>query len=543
MIRFVLLTLCTVSAGVSLADSSVTVPWQEFSALYSAQLEEGFKDRQGTQAPEPIFTIEEASYRLTLDGAEVTGRIEVTGKVIRGKPEPIALFGRDLAVMGVELLEGGTLISDDTGYRFFTEGEVPFRLTVAVSMPVRIERGVRYIAFEVPNAINNNMEIDLPDGIELASAPGPRHADGRYYFSPRDELRLRIRDQAEALAEKRVNIDVFTVIALDGDRYILSAYFAPAHPINSPLIVTLNPDVRFRSTSLEPYRVTEEQHGALTVVLPAGWDQLFSIEYEIDATSDTAAVPLPRIADNRGREGEFQLLQPAYARLTIASAAVRDAIPVTRLPSVIQRFAGVEGRYLSAQTEEAIRIEIERFDAVGAAEIVLDAVRVSTSFTENGRALTVIGFTLPVEAGHSFELEAIPSVKIWSVTVNGKAVDLYTRRKDRWTIPLATGGPSKVELAYLAKVEKLGLQGRLSLTIPHTGLTAQRVNLTVALPARVELIALESDLRPANGDAWPRPPGIEGTPHYFSQLYYRGDALEAAIYYKEPIITAQGESS
>ncbi len=180
-------------------------------------------------------------------------------------------------------------------------------------------------------------------------------------------------------------------------------------------------------------------------------------------------------------------------------------------------------------------MELVRFQAVSTPEIVLDAIHFYTSFAENGSALAVLRLELPTETGSKLQLKPIPGAEIWSLTVNGQAKSLYTHEAGNWIIPLDQDQASVVELAYLQKGDKLGLKGSVSLNMPATGLTARRVNVAVALAERVQLIALEGDLDPTQGKQWPKVQGFTGTPYYFTRPFYRGESLNAAIYYKEPI--------
>jgi hypothetical protein len=105
-------------------------------------------------------------------------------------------------------------------------------------------------------------------------------------------------------------------------------------------------------------------------------------------------------------------------------------------------------------------------------------------------------------------------------------------------IPLDEGA-SVIELAYLQKGEKLGLEGRLNVMVPATGLAARKLNVAIALAERVELIAMEGGLEPTQGSGWPTVQGFAGKPYFFTRPFYRGDQLDAAIYYQEPLDTSE----
>jgi len=140
-------------------------------------------------------------------------------------------------------------------------------------------------------------------------------------------------------------------------------------------------------------------------------------------------------------------------------------------------------------------------------------------------------------------LNAIPDAQIWSLQVNGESRNLYTHEQGKWIIPLPENTASIVELSFLQSGQRLGLEGRLDLTLPATGLVARRVNLTIGLSSRLDLIAMDSDLDPAVEQGWPRVDGFTGVPYFFTRPFYRGAAVPVSIYYKEPIGAApEGQS-
>jgi hypothetical protein len=102
-------------------------------------------------------------------------------------------------------------------------------------------------------------------------------------------------------------------------------------------------------------------------------------------------------------------------------------------------------------------------------------------------------------------------------------------------VPLAGGEASAVELAYLRRGPKLGLQGRLEAPLPATGLPARNLHVAVVLPPRVELVSVEGDLAAAPGSAWEIPEAYAGRRHYFRRAFDRGEGASAAFLYKEPV--------
>lgn len=515
-------------AAASQAQNTVTVPWAEFKDLYTQQLESSLKKQLGVEAA-PLYTLDEADYQITLAENGASGRIALRGQALRGQPEPIALFGNELAVTGVQEAQGAALLSDGARYKLFIQNQEPFRLAFGVALAVQEDERSRFVALRAPAAVKNALHLTVPEGLRLIEEPGLHQADGSYFVAPGAELKIRF--ERSAATEAAPTVDTFSRIELQGAKLQLTAYFIPARATTAPLRVRLA-GAQTVGTSLKPSWIKDDGDGSWAITLPRDWREPFSLDFEIAANAP--AIALPRIDGNQGREGEFQIREPVEARITASAQGLQSGLPDSRLPPALRATAGVVGVY-ARLAEGALTLAIERFDAVSAPAMVLDAIHLYVSFSDNGAALSVLRLELPAQAGQKLEIKPIAGAEVWSLTVNGEPRSLYAQQSGQWVIPLAEGKDSVVELAYLQKGEKLGLKGRLEVAAPATGLAARRLNVAVALAERVELVAIEGDLEPAQGAHWPQVQGFTGRPYFFSQPFYRGAALNAAIFYKEPL--------
>jgi hypothetical protein len=201
--------------------------------------------------------------------------------------------------------------------------------------------------------------------------------------------------------------------------------------------------------------------------------------------------------------------------------------PPTRLLSI--GFEHVNQVIDGLVSEDTLLSEVDTPNAV------LDSVTFFASFAEDGAVLSAMHLVLPANEKNQLELNPIEGAEVWSLQVNDKPRALYESAAGMWVIPLDAKVESKVVLAYLTRGQKLGLEGRLDFSIPQTGLTARSVNLTVGLPERMHMLAMDSDLQPANGRDWPVFNSFSGRPHYFSKPFYRGQEFSASIIYQEPV--------
>jgi hypothetical protein len=283
--------------------------------------------------------------------------------------------------------------------------------------------------------------------------------------------------------------------------------------------------------------------GVTTVTLPADWQQTLVFQYDIPISAEPLSIHLPEIAANGGRENEFTIRRGIDTQLRIDAGVVDADIHPSRLPPRIAAQANTGETYYRLHDEQtALPLTIEPLVTVPSPERVLEAVYFTTRFTENGDQLSTLRVTLPAGAGDRLSMDAIPNAEIWSVTVNNVERRLYTDGADRWTVPLDPATPSTVAIAFLQQATRLGLEGRLNLTLPATGLTARAVHVAINLTDRVDLVAFDSDLDPSSSKAWPQRKNLHTKTYFFSRPFYRGQPIDASIYYKEPVNTEGTQS-
>lgn len=547
MLRIGMLVLCTLGFLVEAsalepqaADASqahINLPWSEFKQLYREQLRREWKQDNPAELS-PLTTLDHASYRLQIDSNGARGSLTLSGRVLRGKPEPLDLFKADLAITRLLASQGGSLLSDSSGYQFYFDGQSEFQLSCEITLPVQEDLRSPYISLAIPTAVQNSVKLELAADLTVIEAPGQAIEPQHYFFTPRQNLVVRF-DSTEVGSKAAPVIDSFSRFELLDSAYRVSSFFVPVREIEQPLQV-LFPQSRWLSSSLKRNWIKLGEDGVLAIDLPAGWKQPFSLDYELDSAQ--ATLQLPTIADNRGKEGAFQMLEPEAARITLLGDGLRRQLAPSRLSQTLRDFAALTKPFAQLPSANPLQVTIDRFDQVAAPPAVLDAVYLFSSYADNGSLLSVLRLEIPAQADQRLQIAAVADAEVWSLTVNGAARQLYGGSQRQWIIPLAAGH-SVVELSYWQKIDKLGLQGRLALQVPALGLAARRLNLIVGLSERVELLALEGDLEPGDGRKWKLPTNFNGKPYFFSQPFYRGEAVEAAIHYREPANVPGGQKS
>lgn len=273
--------------------------------------------------------------------------------------------------------------------------------------------------------------------------------------------------------------------------------------------------------------------GSIDIYAPSLGD--FSIEFDV-------SIPLDNYQSKPTLE--FGIPNSVRNELTLSSSDSLKLLKNSELHEVAGSYyfpptdmvrLGFEHTHISSTTNLS---EGDRLTEIETPESVLDSLHFSVSFTEDGSVLTAMSLDLPPIDDDHLALTPIADATIWSLHVNGQPRSLYRSQEDLWIIPLDGEIESKIEIAYLTANTPLALEGRLDFILPETGLTAQRVNVTLGLPKRIELLAMDSPLQAVSerlADKWSVYDSFSGEPHYFSSPFYQGQPIRSSIMYHEPV--------
>jgi hypothetical protein len=524
-------------AGSASGGESVTMPWEEFKRLYAESVRREVMKGLPEKEPPAVAAIEEAVYRLTVGAKSAAGRVLITGRALAGRPEPLRLLADDAVVAGIVALKGGTLLTGEGGLFLLPAANAEFQVELSLLAPVREDGRSKFVALRVPAAARNSLTVVLPAGARLLAHPGIAGADGVVHFASAGGLELRFEEQRQEPAPVAPEIDVLTRISLQGRKVLLAAHFQPARPVPGPLVVKLPAGAQCVGSSLKGSWVGPSGADALKLELPAGFAEGFALQCALERPGEDGdfAFALPAVEGNAGREGFFILEEPEDADVRVAGDGLAAGFGAARLPAALREEAGGRPSCLRLGPGGRVALSVRRFQAVKAPEVVLDSLSFFTAFEESGGALSVLRVKLPAGAGPRLAVRRVPGAEIWFLKVNGERKEVYSLDQESWIVPLARERDSEVELAFLRRGAKLGLQGRLEAVLPGTGLSARKLLFGVALPPRVDLVSVEGDLSPEKGDAGAAPAEFAGRRYHFSRSFYKGEELKAALGYKEPV--------
>ncbi len=535
-------SLLALALACTQADAdSATVPWSEFKQLYTEHIESTRrKDEDGKAGAPPGYTLRRAEMALHADGDTVTGEIAFAGETLSPPPVIVPLIGETTLVAGVRGETGGHVLRTADAVAFRSDTTGPFQVTLDVVLPVAREREMRSVEVPGPAALTNALRIDLPPGSRLTGAPGVPGPDGRRYLAAGRTQTIRYVSEQEAAAMPPA-IDIFTEITVHQHRLRLTSLLVPGQPLAHPFDLQLPAGARIVSSTLQDDWWRLRNDGRYRIDLPADLDRALEIVADLDApAARPLQVMLPRIRDNTGAEGNFTVREPVHTRVSFQGAGLAGNLPAEQLTGAIRERWPALMEFDHAG-EEPIAITLEPLPPVATAELVLDAVTFYAAYSEDGQVLTTLRMTVPATAGTRLRLKPAPGAQVWSVTVDGVRREMLVEDDRAWIVPLDGRSAAEVEIAMLSRHDRPALRGELNLTLPATGLSARTLYFGLALPKRLELASMDSDLAPEDPARLPHPEYFRGSTYLFTRSFYRGEAIPVALAYREPAAIAASQ--
>lgn len=520
-------------------DEGAGIPWSEFKALYRESLEREIRKQAIVEEGPQIHSLDQARYMLAIEQDLIRGEVLLSGRIISGLPAPIPLFDTQAVLTEIRSVTGGNVVcSAEGGVGFFPEEQChEFQVEATFLVRSREEHGSGILSLHIPLAVQNSLHLAIPPEYRLLKATGIPDEEGVYHFPAASALEVKYLDEQGAAAASVIEIDTLSRIRVLKDRFLISTACLPQRPTPGVLALRTPEGAEYIGSSLKASSVRELDGNQYELRIPPGEAQSFSIDFTVPVTPEdsVASFRLPCFQANTGQQGRFIVEEPDDGRVIVAAQGITEDLPAEKLGVALRAEIGGRRTYAKVAINEPITLTIKRFESIPAPPTVLDYLYCLCSFEENGNILSVLSMDLPPDAGSRLTLKSVPEGEIWSLAVNGEAQSMYLADQAQWVIPLKDGETSHVELAFLRKGPKLGLQGRLEVLVPDTGLPAKEIRVGVALPARIELLSMDGPVSSSAGEGWKLPGEPVGIPHFFCQSFYKGEGMTLAIAYKEPV--------
>lgn len=175
------------------------------------------------------------------------------------------------------------------------------------------------------------------------------------------------------------------------------------------------------------------------------------------------------------------------------------AVPAHRLGTWMRELLG-EAAFVTAEAAGTLELRTRWLPVVATAEALVGEAKAQLRLVDDGSMQTAVSWSIRHQAALVWQVEMPAKVDLLSCTVAGKPVKPVRREGGEleFTLP-APGeegkGGTAVVVNYVGKTEPLDpVSGRVSLELPRTGLFIERLDWTVSIPARFEVVAVEGNV-------------------------------------------------
>lgn len=500
------------------AEPAVTIPWAEFQQLYATQL------RPQRETPAPArFNIRQAHYAFnqkdTHTATKMTGSVKITGRWLTGTPQPISLFSNGLAITAINQIEGGHLVSTQGNHQFLSNGAGDFLLDL--SLAIMPNKNGEYL-FDIPPALSNRLTVNSQKTLKVKSDGLIKLGDSEFTFASRNQLKFTL---SSPTPPAPLAIDIVSQFSIIAERLQQQTWLI-SDSKQRDVRLTFDPNL----TWIKNIAGHVTAPGELTLKsVPANTP----IKLVFERSWKEKAVDLPTIEANRGEQGLYTLAAPLAGELSATNTRNHS---LSAVPSQLKAALPQTSR-LQQIKKGALQLQFRPFKAVEQPPLIVDNIGFFSSYTNDGRQLSTLRLSVPMDYGKQLTLPPVTDAEVWSLTVNGLNTPLFSNSDSGWVVPLTGKRDALIELTWVQQHQRPGLQGQFPLSIPPLGLAARSLSIVLALPSRLELLSMEGDLSPAAAFSVPRSVPLHGAPRFFSQPFYRGEAITAALFYREPVET------
>ena len=174
--------LFILSLVVNTSAFAADLPWQPLETPYPEYA--GEASAPWSRAAMPMLTVEQSRYDLRIVEQQAIGTITLAGNALAAFPQPMQLFGSEVAVLDVIVSDNALLTASDGAYAVYPQEPGVFLLMLAVSIPIyEFEAGPR-LEFEVPAAVRNELVLETPEHLRLLDSEVLHKVGERYFFAP-----------------------------------------------------------------------------------------------------------------------------------------------------------------------------------------------------------------------------------------------------------------------------------------------------------------------------------------------------------------------
>lgn len=494
-----------------LNDEKVVLTREQFKRLLSQMK----PPEDPTVQPPGDYVITKANYQGTIVAGSARFKASYVVEIFEGTRErfvKIPFFPVNVALKSIlfdgkpalVVLEGNrhTLTTDKTGRHLI---EVEYSLKAAT------QQGPMSVNFPIPltavtildlNIPSKDIDVEIPNAQELRLTEQGSQTHVYALLSPSNSMSIRWRKKPQEIEKgpAKIYADVLNLLSIDDDAMRIKADVSLSILHNTiPSILLRVPDeytiLDVQGNGIEDWREIEVKNVPYLEIqfdYPKTGRLSFSISAEKLLPDPSMVVEFSGFGVQEAvrQKGFLGIELKSASEVSLSGLEGLDKLDVSELPASLinrsQKPLLFGFKYLHFPF--SLALDIQKHKAVPVLGTVIDSASGVTLFTEDGKLVHRIVYTVRNTSKQFMELELPDDVQIWSVFVGGDPAKPRLNN-NRILIPLnrsAQGAaglePFEVELIYFERTERFSRWGRKQSKYPVPDIVMSQMLWSVYLP-------------------------------------------------------------
>jgi len=440
----------------------------------------------------------------------------------------IPLFQESLAISEIKLDGNPASVITQGGWHYLSTDKVGRHLvTIRFSVKSSPDKGSPGLNFSIPQTPITYINLDIPRTnleVNIQNAQGIRkteiknHTIVKGYTSPSSYINISWKKEDKKIRRgpARIYSEVFNLLSIEADAISVTSICELNVMQNMINVLTL--------TVPQDYQVIDVKGAGL-----GGWNmreegerQLLDIsfEYSFEGTkvltikSEKLLEEETIVADFDGFEVLNAVRESGYvagevksdARAEVGDFENLEMIDFQKIPYQLSNLSArpilFAFKYVRHPYNMVVRIT--KYEKEEALTSFIDFAKVLTLFTEDGKMVHQVTFTMQNLWDQFLKINLPEDVSVWSVYVNGKREKASKDNDGRILIPLmrserqADGSlmPFDIEIIYTEALGSFSLLGKKRHSFPTTDILINKVEWNLYLPVNYDYVNFVGDFKP-----------------------------------------------
>lgn len=517
--------------------AGLEIPWSEVKDLIR-------KEVLGEIEPEKVLEKEEEKgvvslqhVQTSLSLSEKSAKALISMKVkIEGNPGGSLLLWKEGMVLSRVIHQDGVdLEAREEGLFLNSTTEKEGKLELEALIPIDVEQQKPSLSLFLPPALVRQLKIsDLGpwklEGKPGLSIQGPNH----FLLRPGPEVGINLHEKGGEVTaeEERIEFNLISRLMPREDHLLVETLLIPLRTHEGELVLKMPAGAQISKVqSSEKFLTLEGESWIIRAGVIGRKPLSFFWKLPLDAT--TSGFEMPMLKDNLGQEGLFTVQPVQGAKTLLEPRKAWSEIRGEDLSADLQNHLPTQGKVYVKRPKVPLILRVLPMKLASTTTWKVPVVDISVQFSEEGGVMKVVEWKMDANGSSHIRVERLPGAELWEFRLNNKKEQVYLDENGDWLLPILPGGSSHLRLAFTEKESPFKIHGTIESRMPSLDLAARRIQLAVSLPERVDLVSFEGPMTPSVSAR--RPKGSVGKVYSFHRDFFRGEAMDLQLSYKEPL--------